>query len=175
MKRFRLDRRVGGRVAPRVMPLALVLAAGSCGDPGGSVDPTAVASSAHFPAGYALRLDRHNRDPADFVATFNDGGLQVQTGPAGSSIGPIRWSTLEATRCVLGSPRSVRPSGIEKASGCSLAVRICRAPTSGTPTSWSAATDATSSDTGTAPPLGRCRTDGSRPKPCGPPPGRAAI
>ena len=83
MRRFRLDRRVGGRVARRVMPLAVVLAAGSCGDPGGSGDPTAVASSAYVPAGYALRLDRHNRDPADFVATFNDGGLQVQTGPAG--------------------------------------------------------------------------------------------
>ena len=83
MKRFRLDRRVGGRVAPRVIPLALMLAAGSCGDPGGGGDPTAVAVSAHLPAGYVLRLDRHNRDPADFVATFNDGGLQVHTGPAG--------------------------------------------------------------------------------------------
>ena len=83
MRRFRLDRWVGQRVALSVMPLAVVLAAGSCGDPGGSGDPPAVASAAQLPAGYALRLDRHNRDPAEFVATVNDGGLQVHTGPAG--------------------------------------------------------------------------------------------
>ena len=36
-----------------------------------------------------------------------------------------------ATRYMLDSPRSVRPSGTEKASGCSSAVRTWRAPTSG--------------------------------------------
>lgn len=35
------------------------------------------------PPGYALRLDRENRNPADFVAKFDNGDLQVQTGPAG--------------------------------------------------------------------------------------------
>ena len=83
MKRFRLDRRVGGRVASRVMPLVLMLAVGSCGYHGAGGDRTAVAGSAHLPAGYALRLDRHNRDPEDFIATVNDGGLHVHTGPAG--------------------------------------------------------------------------------------------
>ena len=83
MRRFRMDHRARRRVVPSVMPLALVLAAGSCGDAGGGGDAAAVASSARLPGGYALRLDRRNRDPADFVATISDGSLQVHTGPAG--------------------------------------------------------------------------------------------
>ena len=83
MKRFRLNWRVGNRVVARVTTLAVGLAVGACGDPGASGDLPAVAPSAHLPAGYALLLDRQNRDPADFVATSNDGGLQVRTGPAG--------------------------------------------------------------------------------------------
>ena len=82
-KRFRLNWRAGNRIVTRVLLLAVGLAIGSCGDPGPSGDPPAVASAAHLPAGYGLRLDRQNRDPADFVATVNDGDLQVQTGPAG--------------------------------------------------------------------------------------------
>ena len=42
--------------------------------------------------------------------------------PRGSSIDPIRWSTLNTTRCVLDSPRSVRPWGTEKALGCSSVI-----------------------------------------------------
>ena len=82
-KRFRLNWRAGNRVVTRVVLLAVGLAVGSCGDSGASGGPPAVPSAAHLPAGYGLRLDRQNRDPADFVATVNDGDLQVQTGPAG--------------------------------------------------------------------------------------------
>ena len=90
MKRLRLNWRVGNRVVTRVMPLALGLAVGSCGDPGATGDRPAVASSAHLPAGYALRLDRQNRAPVDFVATSNDGVLQVRRGPAGIVYQPDR-------------------------------------------------------------------------------------
>ena len=65
-----------------LMLLTAGLAAGSCGGSGPSHDP-AVASSPHLPDGYALRLDRPNRDPTEFVATSDDGGLRVRTGPAG--------------------------------------------------------------------------------------------
>ena len=83
MQRFRLNCRVGSRVVTRVMPLALALVVWSCGNSGASGDPQAGTSSAHLPAGYALLLDRQNRDPAEFVATSSDAGLQVRTGPAG--------------------------------------------------------------------------------------------
>ncbi|MGB7220102.1 MAG: hypothetical protein WBD07_14995 [Vicinamibacterales bacterium] len=64
--------------------LAAGLAIGSCGGPGANVGPPAVASpDAHLPPGYALRLDRPNRDDTEFVATSRDDGLEVQTGPAG--------------------------------------------------------------------------------------------
>jgi len=96
MRRFRMDRRVSSRRVPRVIPLALVLAAGSCGDPGGSGAPGAVASSAHLPGGYAVRLDRQNRDVADFVATINDGSLQVHTGPAGIVYRPAQVVDAES-------------------------------------------------------------------------------
>ena len=96
MRRFRMDRRVSSRRVPRVMPLALVLAAGSCGDPGGSGAPGAVASSAHLPREYAVRLDRQNRDVADFVATINDGSLQVHTGPAGIVYRPAQVVDAES-------------------------------------------------------------------------------
>ena len=59
------------------------LAAGACGDPGAGDSPPDQASSTSLPQGYALRLDRPNRAPADFVTTANDGGLDVSTGPAG--------------------------------------------------------------------------------------------
>ena len=65
-----------------LMLLTAGLAAGFCGGSGPSHDPAAV-SSLHLPDGYALRLDRPNRDPREFVATSDDGGLRVRTGPAG--------------------------------------------------------------------------------------------
>ena len=65
-----------------LMLLTAGLAAGSCGGSGPSHDP-ALASSPHLPDGYALRLDRPNRDPTEFVATSDDGVLRVRTGPAG--------------------------------------------------------------------------------------------
>ena len=65
-----------------LMLLAAGLTAGSCGGYGPSRDPALVLSS-HLPDGYALRLDRPNRDPTEFVATSDDGVLGVRTGPAG--------------------------------------------------------------------------------------------
>ena len=65
-----------------LMLLGAGLTAGSCGGSGPSRDPALVLSS-HLPDGYALRLDRPNRDPTEFVATSDDGVLGVRTGPAG--------------------------------------------------------------------------------------------
>ena len=83
MKGSSLNRRVEHQVTTWIIPLVVALAFGSCGGSGPGDDPPDVASSADVPAGYVLRLDRQNRDPANFVATFNDGGLEVRTGPAG--------------------------------------------------------------------------------------------
>ena len=83
MKRLRLNWRVWNRVVGGGMVLVVGLVVGACGDPGAGGVPPAGASSVSLPAGYALLLDRQNRDPADFVATADDGGLQVRTGPAG--------------------------------------------------------------------------------------------
>ena len=47
---------------------------------GGSGDG---AEAAGLPAGYALRLDRMNRDPADFAVEVTGRGVHVETGPAG--------------------------------------------------------------------------------------------
>ena len=73
---------------PFVMLLAAGLMAGSCARAGDGEDPAAAAASAGLPAGYALRLDRQNREPGDFVATGGDDDLRVQTGPAGIAYRP---------------------------------------------------------------------------------------
>ena len=74
------------RLAPL---LALGLVSSSC-DTGGSSDqaPDLVASA--LPGGYALRLDRPNRDPADFEVTTREATLQIRTGPAGILYRPDR-------------------------------------------------------------------------------------
>lgn len=97
MKRSRLDRGSGRRIAAQVMPLVVGLVVGACGDRGaGSSD---AVPSTHLPAGYALQLDRQNRDRADFVATVDDGQLTVRTGPAGILYRPE--DVVEADRYTL--------------------------------------------------------------------------
>ena len=59
-------------------------------------------SSAPPPAGYALQLDRENRDLADFVAIADPGGVQVQTGPAGILYRPDQ--VVEAVAWFLAAP-----------------------------------------------------------------------
>jgi hypothetical protein len=88
MKRSRMRTNAGRRVATKglflVLPLMLGLTLGSCGETGGDAAPSEAATPTALPAGYALRLDRQNRDRANFVATVDDDGtLSVQTGPAG--------------------------------------------------------------------------------------------
>ena len=80
MTRSRLHPDVGRRTAARVVPLVVSLAVVSCGDAGPA---GGAASTTGLPSGYALRLDRQNRDRADFVASVDDGRLTVHTGPAG--------------------------------------------------------------------------------------------
>lgn len=83
MTRSRLNQSVGRRIVRMVMSLAMGLAVGACGDPAPGAGAADDAVATRLPAGYALRLDRPNRDRADFVATVADGDLSVQTGPAG--------------------------------------------------------------------------------------------
>ncbi len=82
MRRFTPSWRVVGRVAIGLMLLTAALPVGSCGGSGPSQDP-ALASAPHLPDGYALRLDRPNRDPTEFVTMSDGGALHVRTGPAG--------------------------------------------------------------------------------------------
>ena len=71
------------------MPVALVpvmvlgLTAGGCGETPAAVPVADAALAKHLPAGYALQLDRANRDRTDFVAQTDAGELVVETGPAG--------------------------------------------------------------------------------------------
>lgn len=76
-------------IAMAAMPVALVpvmllgLTAGGCGEtPSAGPTPDAVPST-HLPSGYALQLDRANRDRADFVVSADADELVVETGPAG--------------------------------------------------------------------------------------------
>ena len=71
------------------MPVALVpvmvlgLTAGGCGETPAAVPVADAALATHLPAGYALQLDRANRDRTDFVVQTDAGELVVETGPAG--------------------------------------------------------------------------------------------
>ena len=89
MRRFNLDRWAVGRVVVGLMLLMAALAVGSCGASGPNGNPV-LESSSSLPDGYALRLDRTNRDPADFVMTSDDGTLRIRTGPAGIIYRPDR-------------------------------------------------------------------------------------
>jgi len=98
MRVFRPAEQLRDRVVVRVLLLALAVAAGSCGDSGRPREQSARTSSAPLPAGFAIRLDRENRAPEDFVATESEGELTVRTGPAGilyrldQSIGAGRYA-----------------------------------------------------------------------------------
>ena len=82
-----------------IMALLGVLAIGACADTGGEMDEAEMDGAAGemsadpdvapageatgLPEGYELRLDRANANRAEFQAMSMDGGLHVQTGPAG--------------------------------------------------------------------------------------------
>ena len=90
----RLDTDVGRRVTTAGVSLVVisgtvsvmgmgVLAAG-CADPASVTPATSDALlSSQLPSGYALQLDRANRDRADFAVQDDNGDLIVETGPAG--------------------------------------------------------------------------------------------
>ena len=59
-----------------------VLTLGSCGEPRPDERP-ALEMRTHLPPGYALRLDRVNRDRTNFVTASESDSLTVKTGPAG--------------------------------------------------------------------------------------------
>ena len=80
MRRFKPSRWVVARVVIGLMLVTAGLATAYCGSSVPSHDP---ATSPHLPDGFALRLDRPNRDPTEFVATSDDAVLRVRTGPAG--------------------------------------------------------------------------------------------
>ncbi len=85
-----VGQRVVTAVVPMVVARALVpmtvagLMVGGCGDPA-AVVPAASEErvSAPLPAGYALQLDRANRDRVNFAVQIDNGDLIVDTGPAG--------------------------------------------------------------------------------------------
>ncbi len=67
----------------RIVLVVVGCAVAACGGPGAGGDSDHGSPAAGLPSGYALRLDRDNRDPADFIATLEEGNLEVRTGPAG--------------------------------------------------------------------------------------------
>ena len=85
MTRSRQYRLAERRVVAGVLLLVATLMVAACGGasaPGS--ERGAPGMSSPLPAGYALRLDRRNRDQADFVVSASgDGDLLVRTGPAG--------------------------------------------------------------------------------------------
>ena len=54
-----------------------------CGDSPPPSDQIGGSTAASLPAGYALRIDRSNRDPRDFKVTAMPSGVSVVTGPTG--------------------------------------------------------------------------------------------
>jgi hypothetical protein len=76
---------VDGRQMGTALLVCCALAPAGCGGstPSDGANSTGVAPIDHLPAGYALRLDRANRDRMNFTATLDDGRLRVGTGPAG--------------------------------------------------------------------------------------------
>ena len=82
MKLWRPGRLRAREFATASMMATIGLAIGSCGGAAPNSE-SAVVSLPSLPAGYALRLDRPNRDPAEFLTTSDGGDLRVETGPAG--------------------------------------------------------------------------------------------
>ena len=91
MTRSRLNQLAGGRAAAGFTLLAVTVTVGACGGTPPAPDRGTSGISSPLPAGYAFRLDRQNRDRADFVvSTSGDGDLLVHTGPAGILYRPDR-------------------------------------------------------------------------------------
>ena len=63
--------------------MVLGLTAGGCGEAPSAVPAADAVAATHLPSGYALQLDRANRDRTDFVVKADAGELVVETGPAG--------------------------------------------------------------------------------------------
>lgn len=95
--------------------LACLAAAAACGDGvgrGGS-ERVATEPSSSLPEGFALRLDRSNRNPADFRVTRGERGVEVRTGPSGILYRPDQSVdagdfTVSATFTELGAPMGHR-------------------------------------------------------------------
>lgn len=70
---------------PRALSRIIVcLAATACGPEGdSSAADTSMSSGNSLPDDYELRLDRSNRDPANFRVSLRDAGIEVRTGPSG--------------------------------------------------------------------------------------------
>lgn len=86
---LRQHTKVGQGIVMATMPVALVpvmvmgLTAGGCGETPSAVPATDAMPATRLPSGYALQLDRANRDRTDFVVQVDAGELVVETGPAG--------------------------------------------------------------------------------------------
>lgn len=63
--------------------MVLGLTAGGCGEPPSAVPAADAVPATHLPSGYALQLDRDNRDRTHFVVRTEAAELIVETGPAG--------------------------------------------------------------------------------------------
>jgi hypothetical protein len=95
--------------------LACLAAASACGDGAGrdGSERRETRSGSSLPEGFALRLDRPNRDPADFRVTNGERGLEVRTGPSGILYRPdqsvdVGDFTVSATFTELGAPMGHR-------------------------------------------------------------------
>lgn len=80
-----------------------------------TADPTVTPAGepTGLPAGYALTLDREGQNPADFRAMEMDGGVHIQTGPAGVFYNPTNTVTsgdysVSATFTEVGAPPNHR-------------------------------------------------------------------
>ena len=73
----------------RFVAVVTTMLAIGCGAPA-SVPPTDNTVQSHLPDGYALRLDRPNRQRSDFGASVEAGRLEIETGPAGILYEPDR-------------------------------------------------------------------------------------
>ncbi len=80
------SRRPDGRRLVAALTAALAI---GCGAPASDA-PREADVRGHLPDGYALRLDRSNRDRSDFGATIEAGRLRIETGPAGILYEPDR-------------------------------------------------------------------------------------
>jgi len=85
-------------ISVTVIIMGIGLLAAGCADPAPVAPATSdVVLSSQLPSGYALQLDRANRDRADFAVRDDNGDLVVETGPAG-----ILYRPDDADHVILG-------------------------------------------------------------------------